>query len=158
MLSRVVRFVRLPLVLILVWAVLRFLLGVAFHVPYAPRGNAMFSVVGLTFISALYFGAMSGKVGNFGWLGAFLVGVVIGFWAQILIFTATVVSFAAHLSGSYFVHWDALNVTPEQAAGVTMGQILAIRGTGIVVGSIIAGIMALIGRAIFGALSPRCNE
>ena len=30
-----------------------------FHQPYAPRGNAMVSVLGLTVISCLYFGAMS---------------------------------------------------------------------------------------------------
>lgn len=158
MFSRVLRFVRLPLVLLVVWAVLRFLLGVVFHVPYAPRGNAMISVLGMMIISSLYYGAMSGKVGGFGWLGTVLVGLVIGLWAQILIFTATVVSFAAHLNDSYFLHWDALNIKPEQVAGVTMGQILAIRGPALVVGAILGLIVALIGRAVFSALAPRCGE
>lgn len=154
MLSRVLRFVRLPLVLILIWAVARFSVGLA-GVPYAPRGNAMFSVVGLTFISALYYGAMSHRVGGFGWLGTFLCGVVIGFWSQVLIFAATLVSLAAGLN-TYFVHWDALNV-PEGTTA-TMGQAMAGRAGGLFFGSLISGVVALIGRAVFSALAPRCGE
>ena len=153
MLMRVIRFVRLPLLLILIWAVARFSLGLA-GVPYAPRGNAMFSIVGLTWISCLYFGAMSGRVGGFGWLGAFLVGVVLGFFAQLLIFTATAVSLAANLN-TYFVHWDALNV-PEGTTPPT-GTILTGRAVGLVIGALISGVVALIGRALFSALAPRCD-
>ena len=65
MIARVLRFVRLPLLLLLIFAAARFSLGVA-GVPYAPRGNAMFSIVGLTFISSFYFGALSRRVGGFG--------------------------------------------------------------------------------------------
>jgi hypothetical protein len=155
MFPRILRFVSLPLVLILLWAVLRFLMLPVFHIPYAPRGNAVFSVVGLTFISCLYFGAMSGKVGNFGWLGTFLSGVTIGLWAQLLIFTATVVSLAGGFD-TYFVHWDALNL-PE-GTHATMMQAVTIRVGGIVIGSIIGGIMALIGRAVFSTLAPRRHE
>ena len=43
MIARVLRFVRLPLLLLLIFAVARFSLGAA-GVPYAPRGNAMFSI------------------------------------------------------------------------------------------------------------------
>lgn len=155
MINRVLRFVLLPLVLLLIWALLRFLLGVAFHVPYEPRGNAMFSVVGLMFISCLYFGALSGRVGNFGWLGTLLAGVFIGLWAQILIFTLTVVSLAAGLSGSYYTHWDALNLKPEQAAVVTIPQVVTIRAGGLVIGTILGGVAAIIGRALFGLLAPK---
>lgn len=157
MFSRVVRFVRLPLVLLLIWAAFRFLLGLR-GVPYAPRGNAMFSVVGLTVISCIYFGAMSRKVGGFNWGGTILCGVVIALWAQILIIAATFISFAAHLSNSYYLHWDALGLKPEQAADVTMGQLLAIRGGGLVANIILSIIAALIGRAVFGALAPKCND
>lgn len=155
MLSRVLRFVRLALVLILIWAVLRFLMGPVFRVPYAPRGNAAFSVVGLMFISSLYFGAMSRRVGGFGWLGTFLCGAAIGLWAQILIFTATLVSLAAGLN-TYFVHWDALNI-PE-GTRATMAGAMTARAGGLVIGPLMAGVAALIGRAVFGALSPRCGE
>ena len=154
MFSRVLRFVRLALVLILVWAAARFAVGLS-GMPYAPRGNAMFSIVGLMFISCLYFGAMSKRVGGFGWLGTLLCGVTIGLWAQILIFTLTLVSLSAGLN-TYFVHWDALNI-PE-GTQATMGEAMKARAGGLLFGSVFGGIAALIGRAVFGLLSPRCGH
>ncbi len=149
MLIRVLRFVRLPILLLVIFAIARFSLGLA-GVPYAPRGNAMFSIVGLTLISSFYFGALSGRVGGFGWAGAALVGVVIGLVAQILVFTATFISYAAHLN-TYFVHWDALNV-PEGTT-VPMASALAARAGGIVINPILAAIAALLGRAL-AVLAP----
>ena len=111
MVTQVLRFVRLPLLLVLIFAIARFLLG-ANGVPYAPRGNAMFSIVGLTFVSSFYFGALSRRLGGFSWGGTVLVGYTIGLFAQVLIFLATWVSYAAGIETSYFRHWDALNV-PE---------------------------------------------
>jgi hypothetical protein len=154
MFSRVLRFVRLPLVLLVVWAALRFIIGLR-GVPYAPRGNAMFSVLGLAIISCLYFGAMSRRVGGFDWGGTVLVGAVLGLWTQILIFIATLISFAADLN-TYFVHWDALNI-PE-GTHVPMARGMTTRAVGLVVGTILGIIMALIGRAVFSALAPRCDD
>lgn len=154
MFSRVLRFVRLPLVLIFIWAALRLLVGLR-GVPYAPRGNAMFSVVGLTIISCIYFGAMSRRVGGFNWVGTILVGFLIGLWAQILVIAATLFSL---LTGreTYYTHWDALNI-PE-GTHATMSQAITIRAGGLVANIIIAIIMALIGRAVFGALAPKCKD
>lgn len=149
MVSRVVRFVRLPFLMIVIYTAARFSLGLA-GVPYAPRGNAMFSIVGLTFISSVYFGALSGRVGGFGWGGAALVGVVIGLFAQILIFSATLISYLASLN-TYFVHWDALNVA--EGTVVPMGTATAARAGGLLFGPIAAAIVALIGRAL-GGLAP----
>src|SRR5215210_194694 len=100
MFPQVLRFVRLPLLLLVIYATARFSIGLA-GVPYAPRGNAMFSVLGLAIISGFYFGALSRRVGGFGWLGTILVGIVIGFFAQVLIFTFTLVSYAANLNTYY---------------------------------------------------------
>jgi hypothetical protein len=145
MIGRVLRFVRLPLVLLTIWAIARFLLG-ANGVPYAPRGNAMFSIVGLTLISCLYFGALSRRIGGFGWGGTVLVGVSLGLYGQILIFLATWLSFALGIEGSYFRHWDALNV-PEGTI-VPMGEAMQARALGLVVGSLIPIVPAAIGRAL----------
>src|SRR5512143_1641249 len=101
MFMSIVRFVRLPWLLLLLWAIARFSLGLA-GVPYAPRGNAMFSIVGLTWISCLYYGALSRSVGGFGWRGTLLVGIAIGLFGQILIFLATLVSYLGDLH-TYFV-------------------------------------------------------
>lgn len=150
MIARVLRFVRLPLLLLLIFAVARFALG-AKGVPYAPRGNAMFSIVGLTFISCFYFGALSRRVGGFGWGGTALVGYSIGLWAQVLIFTATWLSYAAGIEGSYFRHWDALNV-PEGTI-VPMATALQTRLGGLLFGPFFAIVPALIGR-LAASLAP----
>jgi hypothetical protein len=150
MIARVLRFVRLPLLLLLIFAVARFALG-ASGVPYAPRGNAMFSIVGLTLISSFYFGALSRRIGGFGWGGTVLVGYSIGLFGQILIFVATWLSFLAGIETSYFRHWDALNV-PEGTV-VPMATAMAARAGGLLVGPILAIVPALIGR-LLGALAP----
>jgi len=169
MLSSVLRFVRLPLLLVTIWATVRFILGVA-GVPYAPRGNAMFSIYSVMMLSCLYFGALSNKIGGFKWSGTILTGVTIGVYAQILILLATVISYAGDLSTSYFVHWDALNVDPaklsppvsmadaflhpEQVAMPQMSQALVGRLFGILINGAIAGIYAVIGRLLSG-LAPK---
>jgi hypothetical protein len=151
--ARVLRFVRLPLLLLLIFAAARFALG-ANGVPYAPRGNAMFSIVGLTFVSSFYFGAMSRRLGGFGWAGTALVGYSIGLWGQVLIFLATWLSFVAGIEASYFRHWDALNV-PEGTV-VTMAAALSARAGGLVIGPLIAIVPALIGR-LASALAPEAR-
>lgn len=155
MLMRVLRFVRLPLVLLVIWTVLRFLNGPVFNTPYSPRGNAMFSIASVTVISALIYGAMSNRIGNFSWLGTVLIGLVLGLFSQILIFTATLITYLANVN-TYFNHWDALNV-PEGTVA-PMAQAMAARAGGLLVGPILIIVMALIGRAVFGALAPRCND
>ena len=109
MIGRVLSFIRLPLLLLAIYAFGRFMLGVQ-NVPYAPRGNAVFSVLGAAVISSFYFGALSKKVGGFGWGGTALTGYSIGLWAQIFIFSATLISYLAGIETSYFRHWDSLNV------------------------------------------------
>lgn len=157
MFSRVLRYVRLPLLLILIWAVMRFLMGPVFGAPYAPRGNAVFSVLGLAVVSGLYFGAMSNRVGRFPWKGTLLAGYLIGLWAQVLIFLATLVSYLAGAEAtSYYTHWDSLNV-PEGTA-VPMAQAMTGRAVGLVFGPILPTVAALLGRLIFGRLAPRCDD
>ena len=150
MVGRVLRFIRLPLVLLVIFAAARFSLGMA-GVPYAPRGNAMFSIVGLSLISSFYFGAMARKVAGLGWGGTVLTGYSIGLFGQILIFAATWLSYTANVETSYFRHWDALNV-PEGTV-VPLGTALAARAGGLLVGPILAIVPALIGRAL-GGLAP----
>ncbi|HEX5000497.1 MAG TPA: hypothetical protein VFY29_19900 [Terriglobia bacterium] len=150
--SSVLRFVRLPHILLLIWTVGRFALSLS-GLPYAPRGNAVFSIVGLTIISCLYYGAISKTVGGYDWKGTALVGIAIGLFSQILIFAATAISYAASLN-TYFLHWDALNI-PEGSTP-TLGQILGARGGGLIAGGvIIPSLVALIGRAFAFAAPVR---
>jgi hypothetical protein len=150
MIARVLRFIRLPLLLLLIFAIARFSLGIA-GVPYAPRGNAMFSIVGLTIVSSVYFGALSRKIGGFGWVGTLLVGYLLGLFAQILIFTATWLSYALNIDASYFRHWDALNVPPGTI--VPMGRAMATRAGALVGGPLFTIVPAAIGRLLSG-LAP----
>ncbi|HEX8458095.1 MAG TPA: hypothetical protein VF656_12415 [Pyrinomonadaceae bacterium] len=152
MLSRVLRFVRLPLVLIIIWTIARFAIGVA-GIPYEPRGNAMFSILGTTLICALIYGALSNRVGNFSWTGTILIGVVLGLFSQILIFLATLISYVGNFETSYFRHWDALNV--PKGTTVPMAKALMTRAGGFIAGPVLGTIMALIGRVVFGKLAPR---
>ena len=151
MLMKVLRFVRLPYVLLFLYALGRFWIGIR-GVPYAPRGNAIFSVVGLTLVSSLYFGALSKRVGGFGWLGTVLVGLFIGLWAQILVVTFTLVSFLGHFDASYYLNPDSL---PVPAGGTLDMSVIAMqRGGGLVVNCILAIVAASIGR-LLAALAPQ---
>jgi hypothetical protein len=150
MVGSVVRFVRLPMLLLVIWAVARFSLGLA-GVPYAPRGNAMFSVLGLTIISCLYYGALSKRIGGFDWKGTLLIAITIGLFGQILIFLATLISYLGGLN-TYFVHWDALNV-PEGTV-LPMGKAMMSRLLGLIFGTILTPVIsAFVGRALSG-LAP----
>jgi hypothetical protein len=155
MIGRVIRFVRLPILLILIFAAFRFALG-ARGVPYAPRGNAMFSIVGVTWISCIYFGALSRRVGKLGWGGTVLIGVVLGLWAQILIFTATYLSYAMGIETSYFTHWDALNA--PKGTIVPMAQALKTRAGALLIFPIISLVIASLGRLLFSPLAPAPEE
>jgi hypothetical protein len=149
MIGRVLRFVRLPFLLLLIFAIARFTLG-ATGVPYAPRGNAMFSIVGLMFVSCVYFGALSKRAG-FAWSGTATTGAAIGLFAQVLIFVATWLSYAAGIETSYFRHWDALNV-PEGTV-VPLGVAMQTRAVGLVVGTLLGVVAASIGR-LLSPLAP----
>jgi hypothetical protein len=150
MFGRVLRFIRLPLLLILIFAAARFMLG-AKGVPYAPRGNAMFSILGVTLISCFYFGALSRRIGGFGWGGTALIGYSLGFYAQILIFTATWLSYHFGIETSYFRHWDALNV--KEGTIVPMEAALRTRAGAFIVAPFIGIIPAVVGR-LLSALGP----
>ncbi len=146
MIAKVLRLIALPLVLLLIWTIARFSLGVS-GVPYAPRGNAMFSVFGLTLISCIYYGALSKNLAGFGWGGTLLTGYSLGLAAQILIFTATLVSYLMGVDGSsYFAHWDSLNV-PEGTV-VPMSQAMIARAIGLVFGPLFPVVAAVIGRLL----------
>ena len=149
MFLNVLRFVRLPLVLLLIFAIARFWLGASGY-PYAPRGNAMFSLVGLTLVSCVYYGAMSKKIGGFGWLGTILIGVVIMEWTQVLVWTATLVSLKGGFTNSYFIHWDALNIKEGEVK--TFAEIMTARTLALVFAPISAIVAVVIGRLAFSPL------
>jgi len=153
MLAAAFRFIRLPIVLIAIWTIGRFSMNLA-GVAYSPRSNATFSVVVLTLITSIYYGALSKSVGNFSWLGTAMVGGSIGFVAQVCIFAATIISLAGGLD-TYFVNWDAINAT--EGTAVTWANALPSRATGLVINVVLAAAEACVGRLLAG-LAPGSSK
>lgn len=149
MIKRALLFIRLPIVLLVLWTVMRFLMGTAFGVPYAPRGNAVFSVLGLTAISSIYYGALSKRIGHFSWLGTIVIGFLLAEIGQVLIFSATALSYGIGRE-TYFTHWDALNV-PEGTV-VPIAEAMTRRSVAFLVAPILPIVCAIIGRILSGLM------
>lgn len=123
-------------------------------VPY-EKGHQVFSLVTLTALSSIYFGAFSRR-----WLGyrvsqAALLGALIGLSTQVVIFVVTLVSY---LSGfqNYFTHPRALlgvNAPPE---AIAFGAAMGMRLGGLFANTITATIVACLGWAM-GGLLPVCS-
>ena len=120
------------------------------HVPY-EKGHQVFSLVTLTALSAIYYGAFSRR-----WLGyrvsqAALLGVLIGLSAQFVIFTVTLLSFSLGFD-NYFTHPRALlgvNAPPDPIA---FGPAMAMRAGGLFANTVTATIVACLGWAMGGLL------
>lgn len=150
MISRILRFIRLPMLMILIFAIGRFYLG-ASGAAYTPRNNAIFSTVMLTIATLVYWGALSKRVGKFGWKGTLAIGVALGLWNQILIFLFTAISYMAGIE-TYYNNWDNLNI-PEGTT-MPMGEALLTRRLGGLLFGAISGILFVsIGR-LFSFLAP----
>lgn len=153
MLSSVMRFSRLAYVFLAISALGRFVLPTFFSVPFSARPNAVFSVVVLTGIMSLCFGAMSKSVGGFDWKGTALTGASIGVVAQLLIFFFTVVSMAAgQQSTSYYLIPQAAGFKPDEM--ITWGTIVGGRALGLVINTVIAAAEACLGRLLFAGFAP----
>ena len=119
-------------------------------VPY-EKGHQVFSLVTLTALSAIYYGAFSRR-----WLGyrvsqAALMGALIGLSAQIVIFTVTLVSYSLGFD-NYFTNPRALlgvNAPPDPIA---FGPAMAMRAGGLFANTITATIVGCLGWAMGGLL------
>lgn len=139
------RVARLYLVLLAIYAVARFAQG-AMGVEYA-RAHHVFSIFVLTVMASVFHAAFGRR-----WLGfrlqrAVVLGAMFGLIAQVVIFLATVISYALGIQ-TFFNHPTALN----QEAAVPLAQAVAIRAPGLVIFPIINAIAATIGWALGGLL------
>lgn len=150
MFLQVLKFVRLPMVLILVVAIIRLSLA-PLGVAYGIRSNASTSVLMLNIISCMYFGALARKIGNFNFPRILLMGVTLGLFTQIVIFSFTLISYLANIKDSYFTNWDALNVA--QGTVVPMATALKTRVGGLIAGPILSTVIVSIG-SLLSFLAP----
>jgi len=143
------RLARLYWVLLAVFAVGRWALSLR-HVPY-DRGNPVFSLIALTFLSAAIFAAFARRWRSYGLLDAAILGALFGISAQIVIFGSTLASYSLGIE-SYFTNPLALNATPGTTS-VAMADALKTRAGALVVGPVFVAIAASIGWML-GALLP----
>jgi hypothetical protein len=141
------RLARLYLVLLVVVTAGRFLM---FKVPYA-QGHHYFSIVILTLFASVFYGAFTRR-----WLGfsigrATLTALGFGLASQVLIFVATLLSYALGMD-TYFNHPRALN-QPLDVTVVPFATAMAIRVFGLVVNPLNAALAGALGWAL-GALLP----
>ena len=146
MLNQYLRLGTLYFVLLGIFTIGRWVTGVR-GVPY-ERGRDWFSIVILTALASFFYAAFTRR-----WLGYKLfpavgLAMTLGFVSQVVIFTATALSYALGLD-TYFTHPTALNVE----AAIPMGEAMVRRASGLVGNTISSGIIGGLGWAL-GALLP----
>jgi len=117
-------------------------------VPY-EKGTDKFSVVILTFIACVFYGAFARRWRNYTILRAAGLGATLGLIGQIVVFASTVASYAIGQQ-TYFNHPMALN--PDLIGPVPLATALLIRAGGMVVNVLIGGVLGAIGWTFGGTL------
>jgi hypothetical protein len=136
---------RMYFVLLAIFAVARFAQG-AMSVPY-EKAHHVFSIFILTVLASVFYAAFCRRWRGFRLLQAMCLGSIFGLVAQVVIFLATVVSYALGLE-TFFNHMTALN----QTEAVPLSRAIVIRAPGLLVFPIINAIAAAIGWALGGML------
>ena len=142
------KLVRLFLVLLVLVAAGRWAQGLR-GIPY-DVGNPVFSVVTLTILSAVFYGAFTRHWAGRDVLQAMRLGALIGLAAQLVIVASTAASYLLGID-SYFTHPRALNVE----AAIPFGEAMARRSAGLVIGVATAAVVAALGWVLGALLPPR---
>ena len=145
------RLARPYFVLLAIFAAARFAQGLL-GMPY-EKGHQVFSIVILTAISCLYYGAFARRWRGYRLMHVIGLAVLLGVTSQLVIFSLTVVSYAFSLQ-TYFNHPTALNAL-DASRPVAFTQALAIRVGGLVGNSVFSGIAGAIGWTLGGLLPER---
>ena len=139
---------RMYFVLLAIFTVGRWVTGVR-GVPY-ERGRDWFSIVIMTALGVFFYAAFTRR-----WLGYRLFAAVglamtLGFVSQVVILTATALSYALGID-TYFTHPTALNVP----APIPVGEAMIRRASGLVGNTISSGIIGGLGWALGGLLPEK---
>jgi hypothetical protein len=139
------RVARLYLLLLAIFTVGRWIQGVA-GTPY-ERGHQVFSIVTLTILSSVYYGAFCRRWRGYRLFQAAVLGLLLGLMSQVVIFTATVLSYTLDID-TYFRAPRALNVEVP----IALGPAVVIRLGGLVTNSVSTSIIGMLGWAMGGLL------
>jgi hypothetical protein len=116
-------------------------------VPYA-KGTDKLSIVIVTLLSSIFYGAFCRRWRGMKLFPAVLLGATLGLSAQIVVFVSTVLSYLLGLE-TYFNNPIALN----QTAAIPLGSAILVRAGGLVANTLTNGIAGALGWAM-GALLP----
>jgi hypothetical protein len=144
------RVARLYMVVLAVYTVGRLATG-ARGVPY-EKGHHIFSLVTMTILAAIFYGAFCRKWRGYTVTRAMGLGLTIGLVGQVVILVATVLSYALGID-TYFVNPRALDPRRDPSVAVPFGMALLGRVGGLVVNSVMCAIAAAIGW-VLGATLP----
>jgi len=146
MIADYLRVGRLYFVLLAVFTLARIAQS-AMGVPY-EKAHHVFSIVTLTVLASAFFAAFCRRWRGYTGPQAMGLGLFFGVAAQVVIFAATVLSYALGAE-TFFNHPRALNVP----AAIPLNDALLVRARGLVIGPIISAVAAGIGWAL-GSLLP----
>lgn len=139
-------FIRLPLLLVFIFFVGKLALGAA-GVSY-ETSNQFFSMVILQVHLAILWGGVGRRYGGYSIGGAVTAVVMIVLFSQILIWGATLVSYAAGLNTYFNDPMAVMRTTEPVSFGIAMGS----RAFGLVVNCVIGAILGTIGYALGGLI------
>jgi hypothetical protein len=146
--SEYLRLARLYLVLLAIFTVGRWVVGVR-GVPY-ERGRDWFSIVILTSISCLYYAAFLRRWRGYKLFPAAGLAMTLAFISQVVILLATVLSYSLGMD-TYFNHPTALNTD----APLSLADALVVRVRGLFGNTISSGIIGGLGWALGGLLPEK---
>ena len=149
--SERIQFVRLAWLLLLLFFVGKLIVDAAGG--SYDLGNRLFAMVPMTVHLCLIWGAMTRAFRGQGAGQAFLTGATIAIFAQVLIFGATMISYALDLSTPFN---NPIAIVGEDRA-VGLSEALQARGFGVIANCILGGIGATIGWALGGLLPSRSS-
>jgi hypothetical protein len=150
--SEYLKLARVYLVLLALLTVGRFVLGNVSGIPY-EQGSDKMSIVIVTLVSSILYAAFArGFLGYRMW-EAVKLAMTLALCSQVVVLVATVLSYLLGIR-SYFNHPTALNRLPPDAV-VPLGQALLFRLGGLVVNTLLNGVVGALGWALGGLLPPR---
>ena len=141
--------IRLPILLVVI-AFLGKLIGGFAGMSY-ETGAQVFGMVPLALHLAIVWGALGRTIYGMKLGSAVMLGLLICVAAEILIFGATFISYAAGLD----THFNNPMAVARETRAIPFGEAMLSRAIGIVVGAILGSIGASIGYALGGFVSAR---
>lgn len=150
MIQEYTRLARPYFVMLAIVTVGRWLMGTAFGVPY-EQGTSILSIVTLTLFASIFSAAFTRR-----WLGYRLpqaagFAMYMALVSQVVILLSTAVSYGFNIP-SYFSEPMALN---RQTDPIGFAAAMGFRAGGLVVNTLLNGIVGALGWALGGLLPPR---